>query len=401
MVTLLFVLISVVFIGLGLPDSLLGSAWPAIYPELNLPVSYANFITILISSGTVLASLFSARLINKFGTGAVTAVSTAMTTLAILGFSFSQSLWWFVALALPLGAGAGAIDAALNNYVAVHYGPTHMSFLHCFYGVGVALSPYLMSLALELLGNWRMGYRTVFFIMAGITAVSILALPLWNKVKANEKEEEKFTPVSLSLKQMAKMPAVRSAWVAFFSSVALEFTCGIWGCTYLVESEGLTEAAATKILTFYYIGMTLGRFTSGLISKKVYAEKIVYAGYTIVGVAVVLILLPIPPIVKGVSLFLIGFGNGPTFPNLTYLTPINFGKEISQSIIGTQMACCNLGILLMPPVFGLLAEHVGLHVFPYYIVILYIIMLLTTIIYSKLTKTLREKRKAINPLDLK
>ena len=171
MVTLLFVLISVVFIGLGLPDSLLGSAWPAIYPELNLPVSYANFITILISSGTVLASLFSARLINKFGTGAVTAVSTAMTTLAILGFSFSQSLWWVVALALPLGAGAGAIDAALNNYVAVHYGPTHMSFLHCFYGVGVALSPYLMSLALELVGNWRIGYRTVFFIMAGITAV--------------------------------------------------------------------------------------------------------------------------------------------------------------------------------------------------------------------------------------
>lgn len=398
MVTLLFIFISVVFIGLGLPDSLLGSAWPAIYPELNLPVSSANVLTILISSGTVLASLFSARLINKFGTGVVTAFSTALTSLAILGFSFSSSLWWMIALALPLGAGAGAIDAALNNYVAVHYGPTHMSFLHCFYGVGVAVSPYVMSFALNLDNNWRLGYRTVFFIMAGITAVAIIALPLWNKVKENQKEEEKFTPVSLSLLQMAKMPAVRTAWIAFFSSVALEFTCGIWGCTYLVSSEGLTESLAAKILTLYYAGMTLGRFTSGLISKKVHAEKIVYIGYSIVGVAVVLLVLPLPPIVKGISLFFIGFGNGPTFPNLTYLTPINFGKEISQSIIGTQMACCNLGILVMPPVFGLIAEWLSLGAFPYYIIALYIIMVITTIIYSKLTKTLREKRNFDKPL---
>ncbi|MBQ9734810.1 MAG: MFS transporter [Clostridia bacterium] len=401
MVTLLFIIILAIFIGLGLPDSLLGSAWPAIYPELNLPVSYANFLTILISSGTVLASLFSARLINKFGTGAVTAVSTAVTALGILGFSFSQSLWWFIALALPLGAGAGAIDAALNNYVAIHYSSTHMSLLHCFYGVGVATSPYLMSLALNLNNDWRLGYRTVFFIMAGITVIALIALPLWGKIKAKEPPEENFTPVNLSLKQMLKMPAVRTAWIVFFSSVALEFTCGVWGCTYLVSSQGLSESMAAEYLTLFYLGLTSGRLVSGIIAKKVYAEKIVYGGYFIVGVAIIMIALPVPLWAKGLSLFLIGFGIGPTFPNLTHLTPINFGKEISQSVIGTQMACCNLGILLMPPVFGLLAQHVGAFVFPYYLIGLYALMLVSTIIYSKLTKTLREKRKPLNPLDLK
>ena len=390
MITFLFVLICFIFVGLGLPDSLLGAAWPAIYPEFNLPVSTANFLTVLISSGTVLASLFSARLINKFGTGVVTAVSTA----AILGFSFSGSIWFMVALALPLGAGAGAIDAALNNYVAVHYGPTHMSFLHCFYGVGVSLTPYLMSFALGQNNDWRLGYRTVFFIMAGITALAVCALPLWNKVKATEKEEEKFTPVTLSLLELAKMPAVRTAWVVFFTSVALEFTCGVWGCTYLVSSEGMAEADAAKLLTLYYIGMTVGRFVSGLVSKFMHAEKIVYSGYTVVGVALILLVLPLPVIVKGVALFMIGFGNGPTFPNLTHLTPINFGKEISGSVIGTQMACCNLGIMIMPPVFGFIAQFISISIFPYYLIILFAAMLISTIIYSKLTKTLRKQRTA-------
>ncbi len=391
MFTILFIFISIVYIGLGLPDSLFGSAWPAIYPEMNLPVSSANFVTSLISLGTVIASFFSAKLINKFGTQYVTTVSTAVSTLSLLGFSLSGSIWWFVLFSLPLGMGAGAIDAALNNFVAVRYSSMHMSFLHCFYGIGVALSPFIMSFALAQNNDWRLGYRLVFFVMVFITLVATFTLPLWKKAQKKDIVSE-FTPKTLSIAQMAKMPAVRSAWFVFFFTVALEFTCGIWGCTYLVSSEGLSESTASLVLTFYYVGMTAGRFVSGLISKKIYAEKIIYMGYTLVGVAVILIALPLPVIVKSIALFAIGFGNGPTFPNLTFITPINFGKEVSQSIIGSQMGMCNLGILLAPPVFGLLAQSLSTAIFPYYIIILYIIMLISTIVYSRLTKLLREQR---------
>lgn len=395
MFTLLFVVILIIYIGLGLPDSLFGSAWPAIFPQMNLPVGSASIVTSLISLGTVISSLFSAKLINKFGTNNVTAVSTCLSTVVLLGFSLSNSIWWFILLALPLGAGAGAIDAALNNFVAVRYSSRHMSFLHCFYGIGVALSPFIMSFALSQNNDWRLGYRLVVYLMALISIVAVLTLPLWKKAKMQERPEDDFTPKTLSLKQMAKMPAVRTAWLVFFFTVALEFTCGIWGCTYLVSSQGLSESHAAFVLTFYYVGMTLGRFVSGLIAKKVYAEKIVYMGYAVVGVAVVIMVLPLHVWIKAVALFMIGFGNGPSFPNLTFITPINFGKEVSQSIIGSQMAMCNTGILLAPAIFGFFAEIFSTGVFPYYILVLYVIMLLSTIIYSKLTKKLRQDRNAI------
>ena len=392
MFTFLFVVISIIYIGLGLPDSLFGSAWPAIFPQMNLSEGSASIVTSLISLGTVIASFFSAKLINKFGTHNVTALSTILSSVVLLGFSLSKSIWWFIFLALPMGAGAGAIDAALNNFVAVRYSSRHMSFLHCFYGIGVALSPFIMSFALSQNNDWRLGYRIVFVAMAVISVVTVLTLPLWKKTTAKESEKEGFTPVTLSFKKMAKMPAVRTAWVMFFFTVALEFTCGIWGCTYLVSSEGLSESKAAFMLTFYYLGMTLGRFTSGLIAKKIYAEKIVYMGYAIVGVAIVLMILPIPVTIKAVALFMIGFGNGPTFPNLTYLTPINFGKDVSQSIISSQMTMCNTGILLAPAIFSFFIETLGTGAFPYYILVLYLIMLISTIIYSKLTKTLRKSK---------
>ena len=386
MITLLLLVIYIAFIGLGLPDSLLGSAWPAVYAELNIPVGYGSIISILISLGTVSASVFSARLINKFGTGVVTAISTGLSAVCLLGFSFAQSIWWFCLLGVPLGIGAGAIDAALNNYVATHYKSTHMNFLHSFYGVGVSLSPYLMSFALSVENNWRQGYRIVFYIMAGITLITVLAIPLWKKVKAIKTEEEQFTPKTLSIGKMIKTRAIRYTWLLFFSTCALEFTCGIWGCTFLVTAEGMSESLAAKFITFYYLGITAGRLISGFISTKLNQKKIVYIGYASVGVALILIALPIPPIVKGIGLFLIGLGNGPTFPNIIYLTPINFGKEVSQSIVGTQMACCNVGILLMPPLFGLLAQYIGAFLFPYYLIVLYVLMVLSTIIYTRLTK---------------
>jgi fucose permease len=227
--------------------------------------------------------------------------------------------------------------------------------------------------------------------MLAITLVSLLSLPLWNKIKFNNSEQSNFTPKTLSLLQMAKMPAVRTSWILFFASVALEFTCGIWCCTYLVISQGMLESLAAKFLTVYYVGMTLGRFISGLINKKLHPQKVVYVSYSIMSIGLITLFLPLPPVIKGFAIFFIGFGNGPIFPNMIYLTPINLGKETSQSIIGTQMACCNVGILLMPPVFGWLAQGLGLGIFPYYIIALYVVMVVATLIYGKLAKTILNK----------
>ncbi len=392
MLTLLFVVICIIFIGLGLPDSILGSAWPTIYQDLNLPFSYANFITFLISFGTVMASFFSARLINKFGTAKLTMASTFLSALCILAFSFSNSMIFFCLLAIPLGIGAGAIDAALNNYVAIHYSSMHMSLLHCFYGVGVSLSPLLIALALGQTNDWRQGYRIVFLVMLFISLVALFSLPLWKKVKTKQPKEEHFSPKTLSLMEMLKIPSVVVSWILFFSSVGLEFTCGIWACTYLVNTQVITEATAANYLTFFYAGITISRFISGFYSKKFAPEKSVFFGYTIVGIALVLLFLPLPIEFKAVSLFLIGFGNGPTFPNIIFVTPINFGKEVSQSIIGSQMAFCNIGILIMPPIFGFLAEWLGLQIFPIYLTCLFVIMVLSTIIYNKMTYRLRKQR---------
>ncbi len=393
MATFLLLVIFLIFVGLGLPDSLFGSAYPAIRITFdNLPLDYANFVTFTISLGTVLSSFFAAKLINKFGTGVITAVSTALTSVMLLGFSLAPSFWFMLALCLPLGLGAGAIDSALNNFVATNYSSSSMSFLHCFYGVGVSLSPLLMSLALSKTNNWRMGYETVFYIMLGITALSIIALPVWKKVTAKatkEGAEKSFSPKTLSLKQMAKMPAVRSAWVIFMCSVAIEFVCGYWGSTYFVEAEGLTEAMGAGYITFYYVGITVGRFISGILAKKMRPQKIVYLGFFLVGTAIALLLLPIPPVFKAVALCLIGLGNGPFFPNMTYLTPKNFGVENSQSIVSTQMAFCNIGILTVPPLFGFIANKVGMQIFPLFIGIIFILLVNYTFIYNRRVKKLK------------
>ena len=392
MVTVLFVAICIIFMGLGVPDSVLNSAWPAIYADLNLPISYANFITILVSLGTILSSLFASRLINKFGIGPVTFVSTLLSAVCLLTFSFSNSIIFFCILSIPLGLGAGAIDTALNNYTATNYSSLHMSLLHCFYGVGVSISPFLMSFALGVDNNWRKGYVWVFAVMMAITLVSFIALPLWKKVKTKV-QKESLPQKMLSIKQMFKMPAIRTVIITFTCSVGLEFTCGIWACTYLVGVQNLSEAVASRFLTFFYAGITIGRLVSGIVSKKLYVEKIIYSGYSIVFIALLTLFLPLPPVFKAVALFFIGFGNGPTFPNLIYLTPHNFGSDVSQSIIGLQMAFCNLGILLMPPLFGFLAQGISLRIFPIFLSVLYIAMVISTIVYSKQTKTLRLKRQ--------
>ncbi|WP_294351175.1 MFS transporter [uncultured Clostridium sp.] len=389
MATILLIIIYIAFIGLGIPDSLFGTAWPAIYREFDLPISAANYVNLLTTTGTVISSLFSARVINKFGTGKVTAVSTSLTAVALLGFSCSSSIWWLCLLAIPLGIGGGAIDAALNNYVALYYKASHMSFLHCFYGIGVSLSPYLMSIALSNKADWRMGYRTTFYFQIVISIITICALPIWGKIKNKETVEEE-KPRTVSISEMIKMPSIRAVGLMFIGSCAVEYICGAWGSTFLVNSRGMVVENAAKAITFYYMGMAVGRFLSGILSSKLSSWNIIKLGQAIVFVAILSLVFSLPSKYAVIGLFMIGIGNGPVFPNLIHLTPKNFGKDISQSVIGLQMASAYIGIMAMPPIFGFLAQNISVNIFPYFILIMFMIMIIGEIL---LTRNLKRNNK--------
>ncbi len=381
MATLLLIIIFIVFIGLGLPDSAFGASLPAVLGEFSLPISLSSLITILISLGTVLASFFSARIINKFGTSYTVSFSCLLTCASVIGFSVAPSPIFLFLLSLPLGLGAGAIDAALNNYVALHYSPMQMSFLHCFYGIGVMITPYVFSLTLKNNNNWRLGYGVVAILLGVIALISFLSIPIWKKISDRQAPSERVIPKTLTYRQMSKSPAVRLAWATFFLTVSLEFTCGTWGTSYFVYTEKLSKASASGLLTLYYLGITLGRFSSGLVSKKLSGKTIIYLGYILILVGIGLLFTPIPPIYKGFCLMLIGLGNGPVFPHLTHLTPVFFGKDVSQSLVGAQMLWCNVGILIMPPLFGVLAEWLSTALFPFYLAILFVLLVFSTVAY--------------------
>ena len=375
MATILLVVIYIAFIGLGVPDSLIGSAWPAIHTQLNIPVEAVSVITFLISGCTVLSSMFSAKILNRLGTAKVTAFSTAMTAAALLGYSFVPSFWLMVPLAIVLGLGAGAIDSGLNNYVALHFKASHMNFLHCFYGVGVSLSPYLMSQALSNVG-WRGGYRYAFYVQAAIAILLILSVPLWKKTSSNgESEEEK--DVNLTLLQMAKRSDVRLVWVIMLATNAIEYACGVWGSTYLVEEKGFQTKHGALALTVYYVGMSLGRFFSGLLADKVSTWKRIGIGSAILAPAVVIMLLPLHGVVSVIGLFLIGLGNGSVYPNMIHLTPHNFGKEVSQSIMGSQIAFAYIGVMLAPPMVSLISGTFGIKVYPVLLAVFYGVMVVS------------------------
>lgn len=386
MATLLLIIIFIAYIGLGIPDSLLGAAWPAIYTEFGLPVSYASYITILTSCGTIISSFFSAKIIKRLGTAKITAFSTTLTALALLGFSLSGNMLCLCLCAIPLGLGAGSIDTALNNYVALHYKASHMSFLHCFYGVGVTVSPYLMSFALSENNNWRGGYRIMFIIQISIAALTILSMPLWKKVGQNQPEEEN-TIRTLTTKQILTTRGTMPVIGIFIFSCAIECICLVWGSTFLVEANGITADKAAGIITFYFMGMTVGRFISGLLAKRISGIKIVMTGQIITFIAIMLTLIPNSVVLSSVGLSLIGLGNGPLYPNMTHLTPQVFGRDVSQSIIGFQMALTYVGIMLSPLIFGLLAEYIGVFLMPYYLITMYALMMLCTFILLPLLKS--------------
>ena len=371
----LLVVIYIAFIGLGVPDSLIGSAWPAIHFEMSIPVEAVSILTFIISGCTVLSSMFSAGILNKLGTARVTAFSTAMTAAALLGFSFAPSFWFMIPLAVILGLGAGAIDSGLNNYVALHFKASHMNYLHCFYGVGVSLSPYLMSQALSNAG-WRGGYRYAFYVQAAITLLLIISIPMWKKSSSADESEDK-NSANLTLFQMAKMPEVRQVWIIMLATNAIEYACGVWGSTYLVSEKGFDAKHGALALTVYYVGMSLGRFVSGLLSHKISTWKRIGIGTIILAPAIAIMLLPLHGAVTVVGLLLVGLGNGSIYPNMIHLTPHNFGKEVSQAIMGSQIAFAYIGVMLAPPAVSLISGLFGIKIYPVLLAVLYVIMVIT------------------------
>lgn len=378
MATLLLIVIYIGFISLGVPDSLLGSAWPAMHADLGLALSFNGTLSLFVSACTALSSILSDRVIGRFGVARVTAVSTLLTAVSLLGIALSPNLWWLLLLSIPLGLGSGAIDAGLNNYVALHYKASHMNFLHCFYGVGVSISPSLMSLALGDSGNWRRGYVWAFLLQAVITLITFLSLPLWNRVQHREALSQSQTAVRvLPFREQVKDPAIRTVWLMFFGVCAIEWTCGSWGGTFLFQAKGLSEASAAGCVTLFYVGLSLGRFLSGVLSSLLTPRKLIVGGLGLVTLGLLLLLLSTPFAVAG--LFLVGLGVGPAYPNLVHLTPRIFGPEVSQSVMGTQMAAAYVGVMAVPLVFGLLCDLFGLWVMPLFLVLLLIPTLFSTL----------------------
>ena len=377
MATLLLIVIFIDFIGLGIPDSLFGAAWPAINSDFGLPISAANAVTVTMTVCSIISSLMSAKLTEKFSTSKIAAVSTALTAVGLFGFSISKNIYMMFFFTLFLGFGAGAIDAALNNYVAVHYRASHMNFLHCFYGIGVTLSPYLMSLALKN-RSWQSGYRLAFIIQLVISIIAFVSLPLWQKNgRLSESSDEKSEKSSFA--ELVKLPGIKSTWLVFFGSCSLEYVSGTWSSSFLVNSRGITVDRAALFVTVYYGGIALGRFLSGIFSLKLKPQQIISIGTILIIPAIVLVSQPFIPNLIAVGMFLIGLGNGPLYPNMVHLTPIRFGAQRSQAVMGSQMAAAYIGILSMPALTGFLAQKFSTDIFPYCLAVLYGIMLISLI----------------------
>lgn len=380
MFSLLLALIYVSFISLGLPDSLLGSAWPQMQESLGVSLSLGGVISFLITASTILSSLMSHQVIQRFGTGAVTMCSVAMTALALFGFSLSNSFFALCLWAIPYGLGAGSVDAALNNFVALHCKAKHMSWLHCFWGIGATGGPYIMGLCLSRGMGWQAGYRTISFLQMALTLILLLSLPLWKKQELPLSGGETVRPQTPQWGKLLKRPGVKAALTAFFFYSALELTTGLWGSSYMVAVRGISPETAAKWISLFYLGITAGRFFSGFLTLRFSDDAMVRLGEITAIVGILLILLPLHNLFLCLGLILTGLGCAPIYPSLLHATPQRFGKSLSQSLMGTQMAISYLGSTTMPPVSGFLSEKISMGLYP---VLLLVFALCMTILTEK------------------
>ena len=404
MTHLLLIVIYLSFISLGLPDSLLGAAWPSMQPEFGVPVSWAGAVSMTIAAGTIVSSLLSDRLTRKLGAGKVTAVSVGMTAAALFGFSLSHSYPELFLWAVPYGLGAGSVDAALNNYVALHYESRHMSWLHCFWGVGASIGPAIMGLAITGGLHWNGGYRIISILQILLTAVIVRSLPLWegrsmlckdrSADKAGsagssdgtngadeagkagpEKTEKEDRP--LSLREILRIPGAKAVMLCFFCYCAVEQTTGLWAGTYLVQHWGVNAAQAASLSGLFFLGITAGRAASGFATRRFSDDQLVRIGQGILLAGILMILLPVRRELAMAGFIAAGLGCAPVYPSLIHATPGNFGAERSQAIIGVQMASAYVGTCLMPPLFGLLAGRLSISLLPFWLLALLTVMFLS------------------------
>ncbi len=376
MVQLLLGIIYLAFISLGLPDSMLGSAWPSMYTELGVPVSFAGIISMIIALGTVVSSLASDTLVKKIGTGKLTAISVATTALALFGFSVSKSFWMLCLFAIPYGLGAGSVDAALNNFVALHYASRHMSWLHCMWGVGTIIGPNIMAFALTNGQGWDNGFLYVSLIQMALTAILIITVPLWKK-KASQStlQEESEVSKPLPIIQVLRIKGAKEVLITFFCYCSLEATVMLWASSYMVLHNGMSEEKAASCASIFFIGITVGRLINGFLTYKLTDTKIIRLGQTLIVVGAVFLLIPLGQAMSIIALIIIGLGCAPIYPCIIHSTPTLFGAENSQAMIGVQMASAYLGTCLMPPVFGLIANYINVALFPIFILIFIFLMI--------------------------
>ena len=375
MFQILLAIIYLAFISLGLPDSMLGAAWPEMYVEFGVPLSCAGILSALIAAGTIVSSLQSDRLTLKLGTGKVTAISVAMTATALFGFSITHNFWLLCLWAIPYGLGGGSVDASLNNYVALHYKSRHMSWLHCMWGVGAATGPYIMGYALTSGRGWNNGYRIISLMQIVLTVILFLSLPLWKK-RSNIIEETGEKRKPMSLKDVLKIKGAREVLICFFCYCAIEQTAGLWASSYLSLYKGVPVETAASFGAMFFIGITAGRAISGFLTIKLTDIKMIRLGQALILVGIVIMFLPLNAYASLAGLIMIGLGCAPIYPCIIHSTPAHFGEDKSQAVIGVQMAFAYTGTLCMPPLFGVIANTITVALLPVYLIILLILMVI-------------------------
>lgn len=383
MTTILLFVIYISFISLGLPDSILGSAWPTMYQELDVPVSYAGIIAVIIAFGTIVSSLQSDRLTLKLGPGKVTAISVALTAFALFGFSISSSFLMLCLFTIPYGLGAGSVDACLNNYVALHYKGWHMSLLHCMWGVGAVTGPNIMAYALANNKGWNSGYFYISMLQIGLTAILLFSLPLWKK---RERIVDGRETKSLSLREVVKIKGVKEVLLCFLCYCGVEQSAGLWASSYLNMYKGVPAEEAARYASMFFIGITVGRGLNAIIALKLKDRTMVRIGLTIIAIGIIVMIIPASSIITLIGLILIGLGCAPIYPSLIHATPDSFGEDKSQAVIGIQMAFAYIGVLALPPLFGFIADFTDISLLPVYITILFIVMLIS---FERLQKKIK------------
>ena len=388
MVSLLLPIIYLAFISLGLPDALLGAAWPTMYPQLGAGVAWAGGVSMIISAGTIVSSLASERLNTRLGTGRVTALSVATTAVALFGFSICTQFWQLCLWAIPYGLGAGSVDAALNNYVALHYESRHMSWLHCMWGIGAAGGPVIMGWALAG-STWQNGYRIISILQIVLTAVLIFSLPLW-QTPADTGAGEDFTLEHPTLPQLMKVPGVPEVMCCFALYNGLEAVAGMWAASYCTLVRGLDATTAASWASLFYLGITVGRFFSGFLTMKFNDQQMIRLGQTLIAVGIALLLLPGSAVLP-VGLVVIGLGCAPIYPCIIHETPANFGKNLSMAMTGIQMAAAYVGVTMLSPFFGVLAQNITMQLYPWALLAMLVLMFILSEQLHKKTAARRAK----------